>query len=308
MNIRQITIFLTVLRTRSATSAAAVCGVSQPAVSQTIKQMEAELGLKLFVRLNGRLTPTLEAERVANEMSEIVASYDRMRGTVDSMRDDGNGLLRIATLTYAHVFLPQTIRQLQEVAPKARIAIQVLPTTGIVDLVLQGRADIGIVTSSADPQLTRFHDMKGLPVIAAVPRDSDLAHLPVITPGDLRDRRILSYDPQSPFGELASRAFASVGERFEVSLHVASSTLLCALVEQGAGIALLEPFILLGPSRFDVDIKPFQPAILMKPRILSSGTRPRSLLAQKFQEILEAHANRLIKEAGFPVATTGREI
>src|SRR5690606_12771990 len=100
MNIRQINVFLTVLRVRSATSAAALCGVSQPAVSQTIKQMEAELGLKLFTRLNGRLTPTPEAECVAHEMSEVMASYERMRSTVDGIRADGQGQLRIATLTY----------------------------------------------------------------------------------------------------------------------------------------------------------------------------------------------------------------
>ena len=297
MNIRQLTTFLTVMRTRSATSAAVIVGISQPAVSQTLKQLERDLGLRLFVRINGRLTPTPEAERIAQEMETVVSSYDRMRGLVEDIRGQGEGILRIATLTYAHVFLPEALKQLQDVAPNAKVAIQVMTARAVVEAVSQGHADIGIVTNSADPQTTRFRDLRGSNVIAVVARDSDLSARDRITPRDLRGRRILSYDPQSPFGEVASRAFASVDERFEVNISVASSTLLCALVEQGAGVALLEPFILLGPSRFDVVVKPFWPEIEMRPRLILSASRPQSMLAQHFQRLFEANASRMFARA-----------
>lgn len=258
--------------------------------------MEAELGLQLFVRMNGRLTPTPEANLVAHEMSQVIDSYERMRSVADSIRDTGSGLLRIATLTFSHVFLPETIRQFQQLAPGAKISIHVLRTTEIIDMVQNGGADIGIVTNSDGSQILRHKDLRGMNVIAAVHPDSDLTRKEFITPSDLHGERLLSYSPESPFGELASLAFSSVGERFEVNLQVASSTLLCALVEQGVGVALLEPFILLGPLRYKVVARPFEPQILMKPRILFSANRPLSKLAQIFIQLLEAHANQLVRK------------
>lgn len=296
MNLRNVNVFLALMRTRSATSTALLTGISQPAVSQIIKQLERELGIKLFVLLNGRLAPTPEGEQVAAEMAEISSAYTRMKGFVDSLRNDGQGLLRIGTLTYANVFLPDAMRRFQEVAPNAQVELKVMRAASIVEAIAKGEADVGIVTDAGDPQLCRYKDLRGLDSVAVVPLQSELAKLPYITPEALRGERILSYHPESPFCETASRVFAASGERLHIWLHVASTSLLCALVEQGVGIALLEPFTMLGPQRFDVKIKPFKPRMPMRPRIVYSANRPPSLLVQHFMKMFEGTVRSMIAQ------------
>src|SRR4051794_14516492 len=60
--IRSLDVFRVLLSTRSVTQTAQVLGISQPAVSKHLQQLEADLGFRLFERVSGRLHPTPEAE------------------------------------------------------------------------------------------------------------------------------------------------------------------------------------------------------------------------------------------------------
>ena len=61
MNFRQLEIFRAVMDTGSATAAARLLGLSQPAVSRQLMQLETEVGLDLFARERGKLIPTAHA-------------------------------------------------------------------------------------------------------------------------------------------------------------------------------------------------------------------------------------------------------
>ena len=89
LTLRHIEVVLAVLREGSVTGAARLLAVSQPALSRTLKNAESRIGLQLFERRSGRLSPTPEAltlhrdiERVYREIEAVERAYIDLRQMV----------------------------------------------------------------------------------------------------------------------------------------------------------------------------------------------------------------------------------
>src|SRR3546814_21185733 len=79
MDLRQLQVFHTVMETRSASRAARLLGVSQPAVSTLLKRIEARLGNGLFARERNRLEPTPEAVLLIAHASPALENLRKVR-------------------------------------------------------------------------------------------------------------------------------------------------------------------------------------------------------------------------------------
>ena len=91
MNFRQLEVFEAVMRTGSLSAAARALGVSQPAVSKSLRLTEQSAGLVLFRRTRGRLYPSPEAEAL---LPEVVRMREEMRGVttlIQQLREGTRG-------------------------------------------------------------------------------------------------------------------------------------------------------------------------------------------------------------------------
>ena len=79
MNLRQIEVFHAVMIKGSTVGAAEMLHVTQPAISTTLKRMQDELGLALFVTASGRLTPTPEARALFAQARALQQDVESMR-------------------------------------------------------------------------------------------------------------------------------------------------------------------------------------------------------------------------------------
>src|SRR3546814_19196950 len=82
MDLRQLQVFHTVMETRSASRAARILGVSQPAVSTLLKRLEERLGIALFARERNRLEPTPEAVLLMAHVSHALESISKVRNEI----------------------------------------------------------------------------------------------------------------------------------------------------------------------------------------------------------------------------------
>src|SRR3954449_1183019 len=100
-NLDDLVAFLAVARDRSFTRAAAKLGVSQSALSHTIRALETRLGLRLLTRTTRSVAPTEAGERllrtVGHHFDEIAAELDALR----ELRDKPAGTVRITATEYA---------------------------------------------------------------------------------------------------------------------------------------------------------------------------------------------------------------
>ena len=96
INHRQIDAFRAVFQTSSMTAAGALMGITQPAVSRLIRDLEAEMALTLFDRSAGRLTPTPDAVALFREVERSYQGLDRVAHAAAELGRRREGELRIA--------------------------------------------------------------------------------------------------------------------------------------------------------------------------------------------------------------------
>jgi len=90
-----LVIFHRVAAERSFTAAARSLGVTQSAVSQTVKRLESELGLRLFSRSTRSLTPTAAGDRLLDTLAPVIAEIDAEIDDLEQLREQPGGRLRV---------------------------------------------------------------------------------------------------------------------------------------------------------------------------------------------------------------------
>src|SRR5882724_8499018 len=141
-NVNDLLAFLAVARERSFTKAAAKLGVSQSALSHTIRGLEARLGLRLLTRTTRSVSPTQAGERllltVGHRFEEIEAELEAL----SELRDKPAGTIRITSIDYAAdtILLPKIAKLLPEYPD---IKVEIIVDYGLTDIVAE-RYDAGV--------------------------------------------------------------------------------------------------------------------------------------------------------------------
>jgi DNA-binding transcriptional LysR family regulator len=129
-------------RERSFTKAAAKLGVSQSALSQTIRQMEARLGVRLLTRTTRSVSPTEVGVRLLRTVEPRFAEIDAELATIAELREKPAGTIRITSTEYAmqSVLVPKLAKLLREYPD---IKVEMIVDFGLTDIVAE-RYDAGV--------------------------------------------------------------------------------------------------------------------------------------------------------------------
>jgi DNA-binding transcriptional LysR family regulator len=141
-NLDDLLAFLAVARERSFTRAAAQLGVSQSALSQTLRGLEARLGLRLLTRTTRRVAPTAAGERLLRTVGPRLEEIDAELQAVREFREKPAGTIRITATEYATeaILLPKLAKLLREYPD---IKVEIVIDYGLADIVAQ-RYDAGV--------------------------------------------------------------------------------------------------------------------------------------------------------------------
>src|SRR5678816_139758 len=102
-NINDLVAFLAVAKERSFTRAAARLGVSQSALSHTIRTLEARLGIRLLARTTRSVSPTEAGERLLVSVGPHFEEIDAELAALSELRDKPAGTIRITAVSYTHL-------------------------------------------------------------------------------------------------------------------------------------------------------------------------------------------------------------
>jgi DNA-binding transcriptional LysR family regulator len=137
-----IVAFLAVARERNFTRAAAQLGISQSALSQTVRGLEARLGLRLLTRTTRSVSPTEAGERLLQAAGPRLEEIDAELASLSALRDKPSGTIRITAHDHSvrAVLWPALERLLPDYPD---IKVEVVIDYGLTDIVA-GRYDAGI--------------------------------------------------------------------------------------------------------------------------------------------------------------------
>ena len=141
-NLDDLSAFLIVARERSFTKAAAKLGVSQSALSYTIKELEARLKLRLLTRTTRSVSPTAAGERLLRNAGPRIEEIEAELAALSELREKPSGTIRITATEYATnaVLLPKLAKLLREYPD---IKVEIICDYGMTDIVTQ-RFDAGV--------------------------------------------------------------------------------------------------------------------------------------------------------------------
>ncbi|MFT4012348.1 MAG: LysR family transcriptional regulator [Paracoccus sp. (in: a-proteobacteria)] len=141
-NLRDLNAFVTVAQEGSFTRAAARLGVSQSALSQTVRNLEGRVGIRLLNRTTRNVSPTEAGERLLSEVAPALEQIDRGFAGLGSLRDRPSGTIRLSADEYAILSLlwPALERFL---ALYPEVNIELVTDYGRADVVRE-RFDVGV--------------------------------------------------------------------------------------------------------------------------------------------------------------------
>jgi DNA-binding transcriptional LysR family regulator len=141
-NLNDLLAFAAVGRDRSFTKAAAKLGVSQSALSHTIRELEARLGVRLLTRTTRSVSPTEAGERLLHTVGPRLEEIEAELAALGELREKPAGTIRITATDYAAdtILWPKLAKFLRDYPD---IKVEITIDYGLIDIVAQ-RFDAGV--------------------------------------------------------------------------------------------------------------------------------------------------------------------
>ncbi len=216
MTLRHLRIFIEVARTGKMSTAAANCFISQPTVSQAIRELEEYYHVLLFERLSKKLFITQEGQTLLAYAQRTLEQYRLLEEAMDSVGTKTN--LRIgATITIGTCLLSGIINALKQRFEALSTYTYVGNTKVIEEKLLKAELDVGIVEGTIEsPDLICEPIAGDFLVLAAAP-DHPLAARSCITVENLRDQDFVIRE----FGSGTRKLFYDYMNHLKIPFHIA---------------------------------------------------------------------------------------
>ncbi|MDR3470674.1 MAG: LysR family transcriptional regulator [Devosia sp.] len=188
MEFRQLLHLLAVIEAGSLGKAAKIVGVSEPALSKSIKRLEDRVGAKLFERSALGVVPTAFGRELEKHAKVIKAEVEHAYHALGSLAGLNEGLIRVGTdASFTTYLLPTAITALRAKAPGIRVIVERAPPEELMTMVVHGVVDfitVSLPTVNLDANLEASVLMEDQSRLL-VRRDHPLTHETKITPEKL---------------------------------------------------------------------------------------------------------------------------
>ena len=271
------------IRHHTTVAAAADLALSQPAVSNALKVMEAQAGFALFERINNRLFPTPEALSLYKEAESIFAQHAQLEGRVRDLRENRAGYLRlVATPPLGYSIVPPALKRFLVSRPNVRVFFDVRRYEGIIEGVTTRVAELGFALGlSRHPGIGSEVVYRGA-MVCVFPPGHALAALDTITPADLAPYPFIGLERGTRLGEAVRASFEDAGIPFRSTVEVRYCNTACVLAAVGVGVSVVDPFSPSQGGSHDLVVRPFLPTTPAVAYVLWSEAQPLSRLAKAF--------------------------
>lgn len=243
MNLQQLRYLCAVVDNGlNVSEAAEALYTSQPGISKQIRQLEDELGLRVFVRQGKRLTSLTPAgEVVVATARRALREIANLKHVADEFRAEDAGVLAIATThTQARYVLPKVLSQFSARFPKVRLVLHQGNPVQVAAQTSSGEVDVGIATEvlGEDPELVTlpcYQWNRGV----LVPRGHPLAKIRPFTLEALARYPIVTYDFAFTGRTAINAAFAAKRLEPNVVLTALDADVIKTYVELGMGVGII---------------------------------------------------------------------
>lgn len=238
MDLRRLHIFCEVSRLRSYSGAAKGVGLTQSAVSQQVRALEAELSVALF-DAKDRTVPTAAGDYLFREGERILALVRDVENGVRHAAGLGSGTVSFGMIDVAATqLLPQALAAFTE--RHAQVTVEALVKTSgeLIGMAERFELDFAVVVTNHLPEALEHQDLHNDSIVAVVRKRSPLDR-PALSIADLRGEPLIIYPSSAHSRLVIEEAFRKQGIVPTVAMEMHYPSAICSLVRQGMGVGLL---------------------------------------------------------------------
>jgi DNA-binding transcriptional LysR family regulator len=238
MELRQLQYFAAVARHKHFTRAAEELYVTQPALSQQVRRLEAELGLALLRRTSKGVELTAAGEDLLVHAETVLAEVAKARAEMDRHAGVSRGVARVAATAADAPRLPDALADFHADHPRIQIALRQGSAAEVVALVQRGSVDVAVLALTDEPAGVLTEPLGEEPLRVAVPYDDPLANTQT-TLHDLRGRPFILAEPGTALRETVMAATQAAGFSPLPLVQIGDPGTVRHLVRAGLGISLV---------------------------------------------------------------------
>jgi DNA-binding transcriptional LysR family regulator len=292
MELSQLEAFLAVIREGSFSAAAKALYRTQPAISQTIKRLEDEIGRPLFDRASRRGLLTDAGRVLAIHAERLLNFRQQALSALDDVRQLRAGRLTLAANELTCLYLLPVLHEYRRLYPDVHVTVQRALASRIPGQVLDYGADMGVVTFRADPeQLTSIVVYRD-ELAFVVPPGHAFARRDSVSIAELGGEGFVAHHVASPYRHKVIETFQDRRVQLQMPVELPTIEAIKKFVAMGNGVALLPALALEGEvSRGELVRVPVPDlAFERKLRLVYRREATLSHAAEAFLAVIEAQS------------------
>jgi DNA-binding transcriptional LysR family regulator len=249
MDLRQLRVFVEIVRQGSFTQAAEQLHIVQPAVSITLRKLEEELGLTLLNRQEKRVTLTAEGEALLRHAERVLDNLAAAETEMAELRGLTHGEVRIGIPPMmSSYYFPLVIREFRERYPNLKLAVNGEGAGRIQRLIAKGELDMGVVAGHKLMEGLESQHFLREEIVACVPLDHPLAGRERITLAEFLQQPLIFFKEGYYMRELMDELVAEEQLQPQVVFETNLFSLVRSLIKEKLGISTFLRMVVSGDS------------------------------------------------------------
>jgi DNA-binding transcriptional LysR family regulator len=283
MEMRDIQVFRAVMQAGTTSKAATLLDVSQPAVSQSIRKLEASSELRLFDRVRGRLVPTQEAVALMVEVDRCFTGFEVIQHRIRSLKSFGLGRLAIASLPALGTgFMPRAIAAFGLHSRQIQMSFQIMSSREVYQQVSAGQLDFGLMADELSVSGLEHSEFLSVPGVIVMNAQHPLARKKLIDADDVVSHPFIALNPEDTGRRSLEQSLQLESKVLRPIIETPYSNSVCEFALRGVGMGMAHP-------------------------IMAVDYLSRGLLLKPMSIVVKA-TSLLVFRAGIPLSENAREL
>jgi DNA-binding transcriptional LysR family regulator len=240
VHLETLRLYCDVVRLRSFSRGAEQNFVSQSAASQAVQQLETQLGVVLVDRTKRPFVVTREGEAFYTAARGILESWEKAKTEVAAVKARVDGTVRVAAIYSVGLHdMSRPMQRFMSRYPQARVQLECLHPHKVVEAVLTGEADLGIMSYPPAERALSVVPLREESMAVVCHPNHRLSRRRVVMPADLAGEPFVAFDPGLTIRKAIDRALRQHNVRVSIVMEFDNIETIKQAIIIAAGISIL---------------------------------------------------------------------
>src|SRR5215470_1294757 len=240
MHLETLRLYCDIVRLRSFSRGAEQNFVSQSAASQAVQQLERDLGVPLIDRSKRPFAVSPKGEQFYQACRSLLEAWEKARAEVAAVKAQVDGTVRVAAIYSVGLHdMSHHLQRFMSLYPKARVQLECLHPHKVVEAVLSGAVDLGIMSYPPADRALSVVPLRSEPMAFVCHPNHRLARRRLVTPDELNGEPFVAFDAGLTIRKAIDRALRQHNVRVNTVMEFDNIETIKQAIIIAAGVSIL---------------------------------------------------------------------